>query len=248
LTSPLTLTGTLAQCNAEFLAMSVLAQMSRPGTPLIYAALPTVADMRTGAYAPGAIETGMLMMGCAQMARYYNVPCGGYVGLTNSKVNDAQSGFETGMSTLAATLAGMDLLNVGGLLDALMTFDFAKAVIDNEIGLMLKRLKRGFEFSRENLALEVIAEVGPGGIFIDKQHTLEHMRTTALLPEIADRDTRGQWQAKGALDAHARAMRRVREILTRDNPAVFSPDVDARIRAEFEGLVAGDAVLEWPAA
>jgi len=241
LTAPLTLTGALAQCNAEFLAQAVLVQISRPGTPLIYETLPTVADMRTGAYAPGAIETGILTMGCAQMARYYNVPSGGVVGLTNAKVNDAQSGFETGMSTLAALLAGMDLLDMGGLLDALMAFDFAKAVIDNEIALMLKRVRRGIEFSEENLALDVIAEVGPGGTFIDTLHTLKRMRTTVLLPEIADRNPCQQWEEAGALDSQARAMRRVREILTHDNSAVFSPDVDTRIRAEFEGLVAGDA-------
>ena len=82
-------------------------------------------------------------------------------------------------------------------------------------------------------------------MFMDTRHTLKRMRTTALLPEIADRNPRQQWEAKGALDSHARAMRRVREILTRDNPAVFSPDVDARIRAEFEGLVSGDAAAEW---
>jgi len=249
LTSPLTLTGTLAQLNAEFLAMAVLVQMTHPGTPLIYDAQPTVADMRTGAYAPGAIETGILVMGYAQMARYYNVPCSGSIGLTNAKVNDAQSGFETGMSTLAAVLAGVDMLNMGGLLGALMTFDFAKAVIDNEIALMLKRVKRGLEFSEENLGLDVIAEVGPGGMFIDKSHTLKRIRTTALLPEIADRAPRQRWEDKGGLDSQARAMQRVCEILTRDNPAVFSPEVDARIRTEFEGLVAGDAALpsgwEW---
>jgi len=241
--SPLTLMGTLVQCNAEFLAQAVLVQMLHPGTPLIYSTLPTVADMRTGAYAPGAIETGILFIGCAQMARYYDVPCGGYIGLTNAKVNDAQSGFETGMSTVAGVLAGVDMLNMGGLLDALLTFDFAKAVIDNEIALMLKRIKRGFEFSEENLALDLIAEVGPGGMFMDKRHTLKRMRTAALLPEIADRAPRQQWEENGALDAHARAMQRAREILTRDNPAVFSPEVDARIRSEFAALVAGDSVL-----
>ncbi len=240
--APLTLMGTLAQCNAEFLALGVLMQMLRPGAPLIYATLPTVADMRTGAYAAGAIETGILHMGCAQMAHYYNVPSGGYMGLTNAKVNDAQSGYETGMSTLAGVLAGADMLNMGGLLDALLAFDFAKAVIDNEIALMLKRVRRGLEFGEENLALDLIAEVGPGGTFIDQRHTLKRMRTTALLPEIADRDTRDQWEAKGALDSQARAMRRVREILTQDNPAVFSPEVDARIRAEFEDLVAGETI------
>ena len=71
-----------------------------------------------------------------------------------------------------------------------------------------------------------------------------NLRTTALLPEIADRRPRQEWEADGALDAHARAIRRAREILTGDNPAVFSPDVDARIRAEFEGLVAGEA-MAW---
>jgi trimethylamine--corrinoid protein Co-methyltransferase len=241
--APLTLVGTLALCNAEFLALAVLMQMLNPGAPLIYASLPTVADMRTGAYAAGAIETGILIMGCAQMARYYGVPNGGYIGLTNAKINDAQSGFETGMSTLAAVLAGADMLNMGGLLDALLAFDFAKAVIDNEIALMLKRVKRGLGFSEENLALDLIAEVGPGGTYIDKIHTLKHMRTTALLPQIADRDSRDQWLDKGALDSQAHAMARVREILRRDNPAVFAPEVDARIRSEFADLVPGDATM-----
>lgn len=216
--------------------------MIRPGKPTIYSSLPTVADMRTGAYAPGAIETGILFVGVAQMARYYHVPCGGYIGLTNAKVNDAQAGFETGMSTLAGVLAGVDMLNMAGLLDALMTFDFAKAVIDNEIALMLKQVTRGLEFSEENLALDVIAEVGPGGMFADHRHTLARMKTTGLLTEIADRDPRQAWAEKGALDAQARAMRRVRDILTRDSPAVFSPEVDARLRGEFLDLVAGELV------
>ncbi len=245
--APFTLTGTLVQCNAEFLATVVLAQISRPGAPLIYSTLPTMTDLRTGAYTPGAIETGILLMGCAQMARFYNLPCGGYIGLTNAKVNDAQSGYETGMSTVAGVLAGADMLNMGGLLDALMAFDFAKAVIDHEIGLMLKQLKRGLDFSEENLALEVIAQAGPGGTFLDKPHTLKYMRTTALLPQIADRTPRMRWKEEGALDAHARAMRKAREILTRPNPAVLPPEADARIRAEFPDLVAGDSIppTDW---
>ena len=242
LTSPMTLAGTVAQCNAEFLAAVVLAEMVRPGTPQIYATLPTVADMRTGAYASGGIECGLLHIACAQMARFYNVPYGGYIGLTNSKVNDAQSGFETGMSAVAGVLSGIDMLNMGGLLDALKAFDFAKLAIDDEIALMLKRIKRGLEFSEENLSLDVIAEIGPGGTFMTHKQTRQLMKTVGLLPKIADRDPRDVWIKKGALDAHARAMLRVREILTRDNPAVFSPDVDVRLRAKFEGMVAGDSV------
>jgi len=242
LTSPLTMLATLAQCNAEFLGAAVLTEMIRPGKAVIYSTLPTVADMRTGAYSPGAIETGILHMGCAQMARFYNIPSGGYIGLTNSKINDAQSGYETGMSVTAGYLGGVDILNMGGLLDSLMAFDFAKAVIDNEIALMLKQIRRGFEFSEENFALDQIAEVGPGGMFAGTEHTLERMRTGMLLAEVADRDPRAQWQERGALDSQARAMRQAKDILTRENPAAFPPELDQRVRAAFPGIVPGDSI------
>jgi trimethylamine--corrinoid protein Co-methyltransferase len=96
----MSIAGTVAQGNAEFLAAATLMQMAKEGTPLIYATLATVADMRSGAYTSGAIECGMLHMAFAQIARFYNVPCGGYVGLTNAKINDAQAGYETGMSAM----------------------------------------------------------------------------------------------------------------------------------------------------
>jgi trimethylamine--corrinoid protein Co-methyltransferase len=240
LTSPMTMAGTLAQGNAEFLAAAILMQMLQPETPLIYATLPTVADMRTGAYASGGIECGMLHMAFAQMAHYYNVPCGGYIGLTNAKINDAQSGYETGMSVVAGLLAGADMLNMGGLLDALKVFDFGKAVIDAEIALMLKRIKRGLEFTDGDLSLDVIAQIGPGGSFMIHPQTVKRMKSTALLTSLADRNARAQWESKGALDTHARAMARVRDILSHASPAVFPAEVDSRIRAQFKDLVPGD--------
>lgn len=244
LTSPMSLAGTLAQGNAEFLAAAVLTQMIEEQTPTIYATLPTVADMRTGAYASGGIECGILHMGFAQMAHFYNVPCGGYIGLTNSKINDAQSGYETGMSTVAAVLAGADMLNMGGLLDALKVFDFAKAVIDDEIALMLKRLKRGIEFNEAELALDVIAQVGPGGSFMVNPHTMKRMKSVGLLPALADRNARAQWESKGSLDTYARAQQRVNEILSRQAPG-FSAEVESRIHARFPELASVE--LQVPA-
>jgi trimethylamine--corrinoid protein Co-methyltransferase len=178
------------------------------------------------------------------MAHFYNVPCGGYVGLTNSKINDAQSGYETGMSTMGGMVAGMDMLNMGGLLEALKVFDFAKAVIDDEIAIMLKRVKRGLEFNEENLAIDVISKIGPGGSFLMEPHTIKRMKTSGLLTKLSDRESRTQWEKKGALDINARALNRVREILEMDSSVAFSPEVDARIRAQFPGLVAGN--LEKP--
>jgi trimethylamine--corrinoid protein Co-methyltransferase len=185
----------------------------------------------------------MLHMAFAQMARLYSVPCGGYVGLSNSKVNDAQSGYETGMSSVAGLLGGVDMFNTGGLLDALKVFDFAKAVIDDEIAQMLKRIKRGLEFSDDDLALDVIASVGPGGSFMVTPHTVKRMKTAALLPSLADRNAREQWEGKGSLDAQARAMRRAHEILGRASTAGFPPDVEARVRAGFPDLGANELRL-----
>ncbi len=243
LTSPLTLAGTLAQSCAELLAIGALMQMVQPATPLLFSTLPTVTDMRTGAYASGGIECAMLHMACAQMARFYNIPSGGYIGLTNSKLNDAQAGYETGMSVVAGYLGGADMFNMAGLLEALKSFDFGKAMTDNEIAMMLKRIARGMEFSEDNLSLDVIREVGPAGNFITHDQTVDLMKVTGLLTEISDRDTRDGWVIRGSLDTQARALERVREILSFDNPAAFSPEVDAQIHAAFPGLVKGDATL-----
>jgi trimethylamine--corrinoid protein Co-methyltransferase len=244
LTSPMSMAGTLVQGNAEFLAAAVLMQMCREGTPTIYASLPTIADMRTGAYASGGIECGMLHMAFAQIARFYNVPSGGYIGLTNSKINDAQSGYETGMSVVAGLLGGADMFNTGGLIDALKTFDFAKAVIDDEIFQMLKRMRRGITFNEEELALNVIAEAKPGGSFMMSPHTAKRMKTEALLTKIADRDARTIWEKKGSLDTHAHAMQRANEIFAKASSAVFPDEVETRIRTEFPDLVPG--ALEAP--
>lgn len=240
LTSPMSMAGTLVQGNAEYLATCTLMQMVKEGTPTIYATLATVADMRTGAYTSGAIECGMLHMAFAQLARFYRVPCGSYIGLTNSKLNDAQAGYETGMSSMGGLVGGLDMFNIGGLIDALKTFDFAKAVIDDEVAQMLKRVKRGISFSDDDLAVDLIKEIGPGGSYIVAKHTINRMKTEAVMTKIADRDARTVWEKKGALDINARALNKAKEIMTKNPEPLISPEVDAKLRAAFPGLVAGE--------
>ncbi len=242
LTSPMSMAGTLAQGNAEFLSALMLMQMVKEGTPTIYATLATVADMRTGAYTSGAIECGMLHMAFAQLARFYDVPCGGYIGLTNAKVNDAQAGYETGMSAMGGLASGMDMFNIGGLIDALKTFDFAKAVIDDEVAQMMKRAKRGINFSDDELAVNLIKEIGPGGSYIVAKHTISRMKTEAVMTKMADRDPRTIWEKKGSTDIHARAMKRMKEIMASNSAPLISPELDEKLRAEFPGMVTG--VLE----
>ncbi|MDX1575197.1 MAG: trimethylamine methyltransferase family protein [Kiloniellales bacterium] len=243
LSTPLSLAGMLTLMNAEWLAAASLAQMSKAGTAQIYNFLPVFADMRDGAYAPGAIEIGMMNAAVCQMARFYDVPAGGYLGLTNAKVADAQAGFEKGMSPLLGALAGVDFIVMGALQDALMSFDFGQAVIDNEIALMIKRVRAGFGFSEESASLEEIKATGPAGMFAANPETLERMHDATFMPEVADRKLREQWEQEGASTVHQRAMNKALEILSTPNSCALDPAVDARIRAEFEGLVPGDSVV-----
>jgi trimethylamine--corrinoid protein Co-methyltransferase len=243
LSTPLSLAGMLTLMNAEWLAAATLAQMSREGTSLIYNFLPVFADMRDGAYAPGAIEIGMMNSAVCQMARFYNVPAGGYLGLTNSKVSDAQAGFEKGMSPLMGALSGANFIVMGGLLDALMSFDFGQVMIDNEIAQMIKRVRQGFGFSRESASLDEIKATGPAGMFAANPSTLERMHSATFMPDLADRKLREQWEQEGSSTIHQRAMDKARDILSNPNTAALDAEVDERIHAAFEGLVKGDSVL-----
>ncbi len=245
LSTPLSLAGMLTLMNAEWLAAAVLAQMSKAGAAQIYNFLPVFADMRDGAYAAGAIEVGMMNSAVCRMARFYGVPAGGYLGLTNAKTADAQAGFEKAMSPLLGAVSGVDFIVMGGLQDALMTFDFGQAVIDNEIALMVKRVRQGIDFSADSVSLDEIKATGPAGMFAANPETLERMRRATFMPELADRKPRAQWKSEGASTIHQRAMDRALDILSQPNSAALDPFVDGRVRAGFDALVAGDSRLPF---
>jgi trimethylamine--corrinoid protein Co-methyltransferase len=147
------------------------------------------------------------------------------------------------MSPLIGALSGVSFIVIGGLLDALMSFDFGQVVIDDEIARMIKRVRQGFGFSKESVALDEIKATGPAGMFADNPRTLEHMADAALLPALADRKPREQWAVEGASTIHQRAMNRALDILSQPNTASLDAAIDARIRGHFDGLVAGDSLL-----
>jgi trimethylamine--corrinoid protein Co-methyltransferase len=148
------------------------------------------------------------------------------------------------MSATAAMLGGADMFNMGGLLGSLMAFDYAKAIIDNEIALMLKRINRGMEPVNESSFLDLIKEVGPGGNYLVHEDTINRMRSTALLPSLALREMHSSWEEHGRNDVFSKATQQVKEILIQDNPAVFSKETDQKIRSRFKNLVPGNTGLD----
>src|SRR5512136_761402 len=115
-TSPVTLAGTLVQSNAEFLSGMVMSQIVRPGTPIIYGGSPTTFDMKYLSSRLGSIENMMVACAAAQMGKHYRVPTQAYLGLSDSKTLDAQSGFETSTGTILGALAGINVVSGPGML------------------------------------------------------------------------------------------------------------------------------------
>ena len=236
-TSPLSLTGTVTQANAEFLATYVLCYLVRPGTQILYSTLPTVADLRTGAYATGGIENGMMIAALSQMARYYKLPSAGIAGMTNSKLVDVQAGYETVQSTLTAVMGGTGFLEFGALLDALISFDYAHFMITEEIAKIFKFLRNGLEDpSAVAPAIAALYEVGSGGDFLTQQHTVDNIRKVSFNTPLSGRSPRSSWEMEGGMTAYDLAKERARNLLATKNTVALAPEIVEKLEKEFPNL------------
>jgi trimethylamine--corrinoid protein Co-methyltransferase len=177
-TSPVTLAGSLALQNAEILAGIVLAQLVREGAPVVFAGASSNVDMGHAHLSIGSPEMAVNTAATAQMARYYNLPSRSGGAVCDAKVPDAQAGYESMMSLLMAQVSGINfVLHSAGILESYNCVSYEKFIIDDEMCGMVKRIKKGYEVNADTLCLNVIREVGPGGHFLDTDHTFEHFRT-----------------------------------------------------------------------
>ncbi|MHB9098030.1 MAG: trimethylamine methyltransferase family protein [Syntrophales bacterium] len=236
LTSPVTMAGNLALTHAEQLSGIVLAQQLRPGAPIIYGGCPGVIDMRNGTFSPGSVERQILNAAVSQMAQHIRVPNYNIGGITDSKVPDVQAGYEKGVGICLTALAGSNYIHhaAGRIRDGVAYEQF---VIDNEIIGMVKRAVRGIAVNDETLAFGEIAEVGPGGSFIDRPHTAKHLRDELFFPVLSDRNNRAKWESMGSLDGRERALIEARRILHEHKPLAIPRDIDRKIREKFEILL-----------
>jgi trimethylamine--corrinoid protein Co-methyltransferase len=234
MTAPATLAGLLSQTNAEILSGIVIAELFKPGAPILYGSVATVMDMRTGAAAFGAVELGMVNIAAAQLARYYNLPSRGTGGATEAKIPDIQAGFEKAMTLSMAALAGMNFIyDAAGSLESSLTASFEQAVIDDEICGALSRAIRGIDVSDKTLATDVIAAVGPGGEFLSQRHTLENVQREHYIPKILSREKWEVWEKGGSKGLWETAREEARKILEKHQPEPLDHDT----RIEIESIV-----------
>jgi trimethylamine--corrinoid protein Co-methyltransferase len=236
-TAPITLAGNLVVQNVDTLSGVMLAQLTNPGAPTLYGCISSITDLRDMKYLSGAVEMGLMNAAAAQMAQFYLLPYYATAGMSDSKVNDAQAGYESAMTSLLVALAGGNLIHdAAGFLEFCMTASYDKLVIDNEIIGMVMRAVEGIRVDDETLAFDLIKKVGPGGHFVSARHTRRHMRSEQYLPELSDRENRKKWDAEGAKDTAARATERVVEILNNPAEPAIPSDIREQIKREIPGL------------
>ena len=216
-TAPVTLAGVLIQQNAELLFGITLAQLVRPGAPVLYTHAPTVMDMRSGDVSEGCPERCLYYIYCAQICRYYDIPSCSVAGTGDSKSNDLQSGIERTATLLSALLAGYSLnYDAAGAINGVLTTSLEGIVADDELYGYLRRVLKGADFSPGTVqeSLDVIARVAhTGKSFLTERHTKERLRQEHWIPSIMDR---GRYEAyeqageKGMLD---RAREKAKKIL-----------------------------------
>jgi len=232
--APITLSGAMAQQNAEILAALVLSQLVRPGAPLIYGAFTTNVHMRSGAVAFGNPEFAQATLASGQLARRYAMPYKVAV-TTGSKAVDAQAGYETQFTLWAAVAAGGHIVaHAAGFLESGLTTSYEKLIVDAEMLQMFAAMMQPIASDEQSFALQTIAEVGPGGHFFDTPHTLERYETAFYEPLLSDWDNFENWVDGGSLAADRRANGIWKQLLAEYR----EPELDPAIADELDTYVA----------
>ncbi len=236
-TSPASLAGSVVQEVAEVLAGLVYVNLLAPKHPAIFGTWPFVSDLRTGAMSGGSGEQAVLMAACGQMGRYYDLPTGIAAGMADSKIPDAQSGYEKGYTNTLAGHCGANLVyESAGMQGSLLGTSLEGYVIDNDMLGAINRTIRGIEVNADTLSIETMREVcieGPVH-YLGHDQTLNLMKRDYVYPEVGDRLSPKDWAEQGSTDVLQRAKKRVEEILDASRPAHIPEEVDAKIREQLD--------------
>ncbi len=237
-TSPVTVTGTLVQSNAEVLSGVVISQLVREGSPVVYGAAPMVLDMKRATPCLGAVEAMMVACATAEIGKHYGMPTHAYLGVSDSKAVDSQSGYESGLGIALGALARINVVSGPGMLASVNCQSLEKLVIDNELCGVAYRLIEDVRLESSDLSVDLIKNVGPGGYFLEQEHTRAHFRKELFIPsDIFCRLSPESWKDAGAKDTFKRARRNVNRLLSEHIPTPLSQETEKRLEGTLQGIL-----------
>jgi trimethylamine--corrinoid protein Co-methyltransferase len=232
--SPVTIPAALVQQLAEALSGIALAQLIRPGCPVIFGSFLSNIDMQSGSPSFGTPESGLGLLCTGQLARHYGLPFRTGGGLNSSQTCDAQAAYESLMTLLPTFLAGTNfVMHAAGWLEGGLVSCFEKFIVDVELLRMLRVEFTPLEIDEASLAFGAHEEVGHGGHFLGAAHTMERFRECFYRPLLSSTANYERWLKQGGKDTTARAA----EICAKTLEAYEPPPLDDAIRAELEEYV-----------
>ena len=244
-TGPVTLAGTIVQTLAEQLSGLVLAQIVKKGSSVSFGSCSTIMDLKTGLTSVGAPEWSMVGTAIARMSQYYGIPCRIGAGVSDSKVPDAQAGYEFTLNALPIALSGANMIFGAGGLETGLTFDYAKLIMDHECITNILKLISGVKVDHESMVLDLIDEIGPGGTYLTHPHTFQRTRSQSQAV-VFDRKPRAQWlQSSKGKDITEMAYEKARQIIDNHKPFALAAGADGTIKdllEEFEADVTGKVI------
>ncbi len=193
--SPATLAGVMVQHNAEVLSTLTLAQLTRKGTPCVYCGSSTIMDLQLGCSPVGVPEMALLSSAWAKLAQFYKLPSLVGACASDSKLPDAQQAYDFTLTAMPAALAGANIIYGLGAIESLISFDYAAMIMGAEQAGRIMQVLGGIEINDETMALDLIHEVGPGGEYLTKKHTFQHMRSMSS-SKLFNRLNRDAWEKK----------------------------------------------------
>jgi trimethylamine--corrinoid protein Co-methyltransferase len=232
--APVTLAAALAQQTAEALFGVVLAQLVRPGTPVMYGAFTSNVDMRSGAPAFGTPENAKANVASGQLARRYRLPYR-TSNASASNVADAQGAYETQMALWGAVLGHGNLVyHAAGWQEGGLTASFEKLILDVEMLQMMIEFLRPIATDADSLGFEAIAGVATGGHFFGEAHTMARYEHAFYQPLVSNWQNYENWELAGGLDA----MRRATLVWKRALEEYEAPALDPAIAEALDAYVA----------
>jgi trimethylamine---corrinoid protein Co-methyltransferase len=233
--SPVSIPAALAQQLAEALSGIALAQLVRPGCPVIFGSFLSNIDMQSGSPSFGTPESATGLLCTGQLARHFGLPFRTGGGLTSSQTADAQAAYESLMTLLPTFLTGTNwVMHAAGWLEGGLVSCYEKFIIDVELLRMLRVQFTPLDIDEASLAFDAHLEVGHGGHFLGAQHTMERFRECFYRPLLSSTANFERWVRLGAKDAAARAG----EICKRTLEEYQEPPMDEAVRAELADFVA----------
>ncbi len=229
--SPVTPAGALVQQNAEVLAGITLAEVVNPGAPVLYGSFGSGADMRSAAPIFGSSEGVLMEIAAGQLARRYQIPHRGMGLVTTAPTGGAQAAMEKANCLWTLTLSNVDfLLHAAGWLEGGLTASYEQFVLDLEMLETMERFLAGIPVNEETVALDTIAQVGPGGSFLMADHTLAHYRDALRLSPLLESRSYEAWQAEGAPTLTGRADSLWRSWLEEYQEPALDPAIEEAVR------------------